>query len=104
MNYFPLVVEQEDSGVWSAWVAGEPVYAQGATKGKALLALSRTLRAYLVAHPDARPRATVSVAAVDKRSHVSLVDTAALLGRRTSARKAAAARANGRLGGRPRHT
>ena len=49
--HFPIVFEREDSGVVSAYVAGLPVYAQGATRSKAAAAIVRTLRAYMDAHP-----------------------------------------------------
>jgi hypothetical protein len=90
----------------SAYVAGLPVYAQGPTRGKAAKAIVRTFRAYLDAHPQEEPRAEVQVARVSTaagaHAKVSLVTAAALVGRRTSERKAASSRANGRLGGRPR--
>ena len=63
-THYPIVFEQEESGAYSAYVAGLPVYAQGATRGKAATAIVRTLGAYLEAHPEEQPRAEVRVAKV----------------------------------------
>ena len=46
-THYPIVFEQEESGVYSAYVAGLPVYAQGATRSQAATAIVRTLGAYL---------------------------------------------------------
>ena len=62
--HYPIVFEREDSGVYSAYVAGLPVYAQGSTRVKAASAIVRTLSAYLDAHPQEQPRAEVRVAKV----------------------------------------
>jgi predicted RNase H-like HicB family nuclease len=63
-THYPIVFEREDSGVYSAYVAGLPVYAQGSTRAKTASAIVRTLSAYLKAHPQEHPRAEVRVAKV----------------------------------------
>jgi hypothetical protein len=105
-TYYPIVLETETSGAVSAYVPGLPVYAAADTRAKAEQAIRTTLAAYLAAHPESRSSARVRVARVSDspRSTVELVGVGALLGTGTSRRKARAAQANGRLGGRPRKT
>jgi predicted RNase H-like HicB family nuclease len=106
---YPIVFEAEDSGAVSAYIPGLPVYAAADTADEAQNAV-RELLALYVEDRQARgldlpePRTGVKVARVTTargRSTVAIVGPAALLGHQRSAKKAAAARRNGRRGGRP---
>jgi hypothetical protein len=103
---YPIVIEKEESGAVSAYVAGLPVYAAADSHPKAERAIRGVLTAFLQAHPGSRSRAQVRVARVSPRqgSKVDIVGVAALVGARRSSLKARASRVNGRLGGRPRKT
>jgi predicted RNase H-like HicB family nuclease len=109
---YPIVFEAEDSGAVSAYVPGLPVYAAGDTANEAENAVRELLALYIndrhargLVLPE--PQTGVKVARVTTargRSTVVILSPAALLGCQRSARKAAAARRNGRRGGRPAAT
>jgi predicted RNase H-like HicB family nuclease len=112
MTHYSIVVERETNGTFSAWVAGLPgVYAAADTSRAAKAAIRNALMAHLETLAELGqtvvPHADVSVLRVDEqakpgRFHSKYVGLGALLGRRTSPKKTAAARANGLKGGRPR--
>ena len=112
-QHFPIVIEHEANGTWSAWVAGLPgVYAAADSLARAKRAIREAVAAHLDTLGDTgqlpRTRADVVVLRCDatatgRTTRVRFVGLGALLGRTTSPAKAAAARRNGRKGGRPRN-
>lgn len=109
-NYFPVVIEEESNGTFSAWVAGLPgVYAAADTRAKAKSAIRDAAIAHLQALKElgrsVKRRGDVLLLKGDPdRAHATLEFTgfASMLGRKKSRAKARAARLNGRKGGRPR--
>jgi predicted RNase H-like HicB family nuclease len=107
-EYFPVVVEREENGTFSAYIAGLPgVYSAADTAAVA----KRSIRIALAGHLRAlhelgqAPHADAEVSVLrytPERDELDFTGLGALLGRKTSAGKAEAARRNGRKGGRPR--
>ena len=109
-EYYPVIVEQESNGTWSAYVAGLPgVYAAADSATEAKRAIRGALAAHLDALRTRQPRATKPQMQLlvlrYKNRGLQYAGLGSLLGLKTSAAKAQAARENGRKGGRPRlHT
>ena len=111
-EHYPVVVEREENGTFSAWVAGLPgVYAAADTAAVAKRAIRSALAAHLDAlgatGQEARAQADVSVLRYDSRARtrregLRFVGLGALMGKKTTSAKAEAARRNGKKGGRPR--
>ena len=106
-RYFPVVIEQEANGSFSAWVAGLPgVYVAADDRATAKRAIRGALEAHLKALAEQgkspTPRADLFVLRARPGKKLSFVGIGASMGRKTSIAKARAARVNGRRGGRPR--
>lgn len=111
-SHYPIVLEHETNGSVSAYVVGVPgVFAAADSEGAAARAIRSALQAHLetmqrLAIVTRTKRTSLRVARITYRSQaapeVGFVGLGALLGRKRSPRKAAAARANGLKGGRPR--
>src|SRR5215471_13984382 len=110
-SHYPIVLERESNGTVSAYVVGVPgVFAAADSEPAAARAIRKALEAHFVALQELssvpKPRASLRVARItygpNQATEVGLVGIGALLGRKRSAKKTAAARANGRRGGRPR--
>jgi predicted RNase H-like HicB family nuclease len=110
-EYFPVVIEREENGTYSAWVAGLPgVYAAADTVAVAKRGIRGALAGHLAACQalgrTPQPKAEVLVlrraSTSGRRVVLRFAGLGALLGRRTSTAKAAASRQNGLKGGRPR--
>ncbi len=99
-QHFPIVIEHEANGTWSAWVAGLPgVYAAADSLAAAKRAIGQAVTAHLATlegmGQSPRGSANVSVLRYDsgqrrQQTRVRFVGLGALLGRTTSPAKAAA--------------
>jgi predicted RNase H-like HicB family nuclease len=108
--YFPVVIERETNGTFSAWVAGLPgVYAAADTAAVAKRALLRAVAAHLDALSrlgrSPQPKADLAVLRYESgadptRAHLRFTGLGVLLGRATSRAKAEASRQNAHKSGR----
>ena len=56
---FPIVIEQEDTGAFSAYVVGLPIHAAADTPAEAEEAIRRMLAEYFLEHPTPPHRVSV---------------------------------------------
>lgn len=109
-EYFPVVIEREENGSFSAWVAGLPgVFAAADSAAGASRALRGALRAHLdtLEQLGRTPRSTARIVVMryspgKRTGRLELAGLGSLLGRSTSAAKTRASRLNGLKGGRPK--
>ena len=111
IEHYPVVVERESNGTFSAWVAGLPgVYAAADTAAVA----KRAIRSAVAAHLDTltaqgrhqKPQVDLVVLRYDvgastRRDRLRFIEPDALLGEKTTTAKIEAAKRNDRNGGRP---
>ena len=113
MDYYTVLIERERDGGFNAWSPDVPnVYASGRSRQEATRRFRTALAAHAESYADdgeAMPLTTASVLTLrhapraragDRWKYVSTAG--ALLGRRTSTKRAEASRKNGLKGGRPR--